>query len=311
MKSHIPLKSIYAFVNVVETGSMSRAAEQLNVSHSAVSQAIKTLESQLGTQLFQRIGRHITVNSQGKKYYQDIAPAIAKIIEANEAILNKGSDHRMTINMVNSLALHWWIPNVPSLQQTLPQLDIRISNRVGSFSLELEGVDIALVHDSIDDWLDYYCEKLADDDLVLVASPSALTQKPALSATELITRYPAISVVNDRRKNDWHIWCEAHGVDTPESPNNLTFNASVQAIHATIRNLGVLITHRQFVKDDIGHGLLVEIGEPIANPIQAFYFVCAPDKLKSDNVVALRHWLRQQFQSQSQSQSQSQGKIKA
>ncbi|MCW8345451.1 LysR substrate-binding domain-containing protein [Vibrio sp. ZSDZ65] len=297
MKSHIPLKSIYAFVNVVETGSMSRAADQLNVSHSAVSQAIKTLEIQLGTQLFQRIGRHVTVNSQGKKYYRNVAPAIAEIIKANEEILNKGSDDRMTINMVNSLALHWWIPQVPYLQKALPQLDIRISNRVGTFSLELEGVDIALVYDSIDDWQDYFCEKLAEDDLVLVASPSALTTNPRLSATEMMTRYPAISVANDRRKNDWQVWCDAHDVDAPESPNNLTFNASVQAIHATIRNLGVLVTHRQFVKDDIEHGLLVEIGEPIANPLQAFYFVCAPDKLKSKNVARLRHWLQEQFQS--------------
>ncbi|MGF1778016.1 LysR substrate-binding domain-containing protein [Vibrio nomapromontoriensis] len=297
MTNHIPLKSIYAFVNVVEAGSMSLAAERLNVSHSAVSQAIKTLETQLGTQLFQRIGRHIEVNSDGEKYYQDVAPAIEKIIEANEAILNKGSNNRMTINMVNSLALHWWIPRVPHLQQTLPQLDIRISNRVGVFSLEMEGVDLALIHGSIDDWQDYFCEKLAEDDLVLVASPSALAEQPSLSATEMITRYPTISVANDRRKNDWQVWCDAHDVDTPDSPNNLTFNASVQAIHATIRNLGVLVTHRQFVKDDIEHGLLVEIGEPIANPLQAFYFVCAPDKLKSKNVAALRHWLQEQFQS--------------
>ncbi|MGF1750952.1 LysR substrate-binding domain-containing protein [Vibrio cionasavignyae] len=297
MTNHIPLKSIYAFVNVVEAGSMSLAAERLNVSHSAVSQAIKTLETQLGTQLFQRIGRHIEVNSDGEKYYQDVAPAIEKIIEANEAILNKGSNNRMTINMVNSLALHWWIPRVPHLQQALPQLDIRISNRVGAFSLEMEGVDLALIHGSIDDWQDYFCEKLAEDDLVLVASPNALTEQPSLSATEMITRYPTISVANDRRKNDWQVWCDAHDVDAPDSPNNLTFNASVQAIHATIRNLGVLVTHRQFVKDDIEHGLLVEIGEPIANPLQAFYFVCAPDKLKSKNVAALRHWLQEQFQS--------------
>ncbi|MGV2986005.1 LysR substrate-binding domain-containing protein [Vibrio sp. E150_011] len=296
MKKYAPLKSIYAFVKVAETGSMSRAAEQLNVTHSAVSQSIKALESQLATQLFRRVGRHIELNSNGQQYYREVAPAIEKILEANEAMLNSEASNRLTINMVNSLALHWWIPRVPSLQIAAPQLDIRISNRVGAFSLEMEGVDVALIHDSIDEWQDYVCEKLADDELILVCSPTVLNNNPSISVEQIIASYPAISVANNRRKHDWQIWCEAYQLLLPTSPNNLTFNASVQAIHATIRNLGVLVTHRQFVKDDIDHGLLVEIGVAVANPVQAFYFACAPDKLKSDSVIALRNWLRQEFQ---------------
>jgi len=276
---------------------MSAAAQLLSVSHSAVSQSIKVLEGQLGTELFDRVGRNIELNREGKQYYKEVGPALHKIMQASEALLNKNNNHRLTVNMINSLALHWWIPRVGRLQRFEPKLDVRISNRIGVFELAREGVDVALIHGAVDDWQHYYCEKLSDDELVLVCSPSLLPKGTKLSVKEILTRYPAISVSNGRRKKDWRTWCEAHQLPLPHYSNNLTFNVSAQAIHATIRNLGLLITHKQFVKDDIEHGLLVEIGSCVSNPLQAFYFVCNPDKLKNESVLTLRSWLKEEFAS--------------
>ncbi|GAL18249.1 transcriptional regulator LysR family [Vibrio maritimus] len=160
MKQHVALKSLYSFVAVAEFGSMTLAAEHLFVSHSAVSQSIKSLESQLNTKLFHRVGRRVELTKEGKNYYRDVGPALEQIVRASEALLNKHRDERLTINMVNSLALHWWIPRVEDLQKEIPSLDVRISNLIGPFDLEREGVDIAIVHGKIDEWSDYYSEKL-------------------------------------------------------------------------------------------------------------------------------------------------------
>ena len=69
-----PIKSLYAFVAVAETGSMTEAASALYVSHSAISQAIKSLEKHFGQSLFNRVGRHVTLNATGRQYYKNIAP---------------------------------------------------------------------------------------------------------------------------------------------------------------------------------------------------------------------------------------------
>lgn len=295
MRKLIPLKSIYAFVAVSETGSMTDAARLLNVSHSAVSQAIKSLESQLNKPLFHRVGRRVELNSAGKKYYKQVAPALEQIVDATEAMISQPQNNRITLNMVNSLALHWWIPRVQSFQEFAPQLDIRISNRVGSFNLTEEGVDVALIHGKTDEWQDYYCEKLADDELVMVCSPELVKNIPHPTPSQLLGQFPAIIVANARRKDDWKVWCSATKNTIPEYRNNLTFSASVQAVHATIRKLGVLVTHRLFVRDDIKHGLLIEIDKPIPNPKQDFYFTCVPEKLKEESVLTLRSWLREEF----------------
>lgn len=319
MRKLVPLKSIYAFVAVAETGSMTEAAEVLNVSHSAVSQAIKSLESQLNVTLFRRVGRRVELNQDGRRYYRKVAPALMQIVEASESIVRSPLSNRLTLNMVNSLALHWWIPRVTEFQAYAPHIDIRISNIAHIFDFEQEGVDVALLHGKADEWPDYYCEKLGDDELIMVCSPQLLENLNAVDAVSriddgkinsvstmiedesgviaarLLKAYPAIFVSNPRRQADWQVWCDEKGMAVPRQQKNLTFAASVHAVQAAIRRLGVLISHKQFVRDDIKHGMLVQVGQPVLNPHQAFYFVSSPDKLKHESVMTLRNWLKTQF----------------
>lgn len=293
MRTLIPLKSIYAFVAVAETGSMTNAAEVLHVSHSAVSQAIKSLENQLGQPLFHRVGRHVELNNQGNKYYKKVAPALEQIVDASEAMQAPIHSNRLTLNMINSLAVHWWIPRMHDFQQSAPNLDVRISNLVGRFNLEHEGVDVALIHGSKEDWQDYYCEKLADDEMVMVCSPQLVVDGTTVES--LLASHPAIFASNDRRKDDWHYWCEAHQLPIPKLQKSLSFIVSLHAVQAAISKLGVFVTHRQFIKDDLIRGQLVEVGMPVKHPNQDFYFACLPEKLKQESVLTIRNWLRSKF----------------
>ncbi|WP_295898648.1 LysR substrate-binding domain-containing protein [uncultured Vibrio sp.] len=296
MKSLVPLKGIYAFVAVAETGSMTKAAEVLNVSHSAVSQAIKSLESLLGLSLFERVGRQVTLNTQGKIYYKKVAPALEQIVDATAALQSAEHENRITLNMVNSLAIHWWVPRMQAFQHHAPNLDVRVSNLIGSFQLERENVDVALIHGTKEEWLDYHCEKLGDDELVMVCHPDLVEDNPTVK--QLVQRYPAIFATNDRRQGDWECWCEANQIAMPKRQKNLGFIASVHAVQAAARKLGVFVTHRQFVKDDIKHGMLVEVGVSVKHPKQSFYFACLPDKLKVESVLALRSWLQNEFETE-------------
>lgn len=294
MRKLAPLKSLYSFVAVAETGSMTLAAEALNVSHSAISQAIKSLETQLDQPLFHRVGRQVVLNSAGKRYYQKVAPALEQIVEATESLLKPTYSNRITLNMINSLALHWWIPRVSSFQAFAPEVDIRISTLTGTFSLADQGVDVALIHGQLRDWQDYYCEKLAEDELVMVASRTVVSSE--ISAQQALAQLPAIFASNPRRQNDWEIWCQANQVSPPKQQRNLSFAASAQALQATLSGLGVFVTHRVFVKQEVESGILKEIGNTVIHPDQGYYFACSADKLRSEAVLKLRNWLSSEFQ---------------
>ena len=294
MKSYAPLKSIYSFVAVAESGSMTAAAKQLSVSHSAISQAIKSLESQLGQALFQRSGRNVVLNTAGRKYYKQVAPALEQIVTATRQMQTDQNSQRITLNMSNPLALHWWIPQVTRFNQYAPELDVRISSLIGDFVMESEGVDVSIILGKKDDWQDYYAERLSHEELVLVCSPELYEKHPDVEA--LINANPAIMAFNDRRKSDWRLWCKANHLPIPKISRNLRFRASIQAVQATIRQLGVFVTPKLFVKDDIKIGLLVEVGESVLSPYQDYYFVCPPEKLKNEHILMLRAWIRSEFQ---------------
>ncbi|USD68086.1 LysR substrate-binding domain-containing protein [Vibrio sp. SCSIO 43136] len=290
---NIPLKSLYAFVAVAETGSMTEAAKWLNVSHSAVSQSIKTLEQYLAQPLFVRSGRNVTLSAKGQAYYKKVAPALEQISDATSLMRQQHTSNRLTLNMITSLAMHWWIPRMSDFQAFAPEIDIRVSNLVGSFDMEQQGIDAAIIHGHPNDWQDYYCEKLSDDELILVASPDIADARMRLE--DVLRRLPAIFINNPRRKADWDIWCSNKSLTVPKVQKSLNFSTSVQGVHAAIRKLGILVTHRQFVRDDIASGLLVELGSPVTNPEHDFYFACAPRLLKSESVLKLRNWLRTEF----------------
>ncbi|GLT18766.1 LysR family transcriptional regulator [Vibrio zhanjiangensis] len=293
MKRPVPLKSVYSFVAVAETGSMTDASKLLNVSHSAISQSIKSLESQIGQALFIRQGRVVVLNSTGRQYYKQVAPALEQIIIATEKLIERPHSQRLTLNMVNSLVMHWWIPRVDQFSQYAPKVDIRLSSLTGNFKMETEGVDVAIIHGKTDAWSNYYCELLATDELVLTASPDLIDQDT--TPASILKQYPAIIVTNDRRKHDWKIWCDSYKLPEPEYAQHLKFSVSVQAVQATIRKLGVFVSHKQFIRDEVDQGSLIEIGTPVLNPNQDFYFACPPEKLKNENVLLLRNWLRQEF----------------
>ncbi|WP_375749799.1 LysR substrate-binding domain-containing protein [Vibrio sp. HN007] len=293
MRTLVPLKSIYVFIAVAETGSMTDAATVLSVSHSAVSQSIKSLENLLGVALFRRVGRRVELNALGKKYYRKVAPALEQIVDASEELQEPANPNRLNVNMVASLTMHWWIPRVQIFQEIAPNLDIRISNIIGPFDMEKEGVDVTLVHGVPDEWQDYYCDKLGDDELVLVCHPDILTERD--SPESLLSSYPAIFANNERRKEDWCVWCNDNNVKVPSRRNSLSFTSSLQGVQAAKRKLGVFVTHRLFVKDEVEHGMLAEVGKPVLNPNQSFYFACLPEKLRLESVLALRSWLHKEF----------------
>lgn len=293
MNKITPLKSLYSFVAVAETGSMSEAADVLNVSHSAVSQSIKSLESYLGMDLFQRVNRTVVLNAQGRQYYKQVSPALEQIANATQALLDRRNSHRLTLNMVHSLAMHWWIPRVERFNQFSDKLDIRISNLVGNFSLEQEGIDVALILGSSHEWSSYHREKLGNDELVMVANPDIIP--PNATAEELLQQFPAIIAINERRVNDWKIWCEAKGLPMPKFGHNLSFIASIQALQAAIRQLGIFITHKIFIRDYVEQGVLIQIGDSVPNPNQDFYFVCQQDQLNNESILLLRSWIKAEF----------------
>ncbi len=289
MKHIPPLKSLPVFLSVCEHLNFSKAANELCVTHSAVSQSIQNLESYLGKRLFHRTTRQMTLTEDGKRYQRAIQEGINIIEQATLRELT--SQQQISISIIPSLGLKWLIPRMPALQEKYPDIDLRFSTH-STLALELlpHNLDIAICYGEGNEWPEYNVVPWNEDRLVLVGSPAKKPLPDDLN--NYFAEQPTIWVDRSLRDADWTHWCQSLGVDVPNNTKRRYFQSSVQAIEAAIAGLGVFVTHRMFVNDEIKAGLLAEL-TPHSVLSRCSYFIVSKKESQNrpevQNVIA---WLQ-------------------
>src|SRR5215831_7128624 len=110
--SRLPLNTLTTFRTVAETQNLRSAAEQLHLTHSAVSQQIRGLEERLGFDLFERRGRRVVLNAAGEALLRSVRAALAQLDDGVQAAAAAGSDtpQRLRITVLPSFAQRWLLP---------------------------------------------------------------------------------------------------------------------------------------------------------------------------------------------------------
>ncbi|MEF1308233.1 LysR family transcriptional regulator, partial [Vibrio owensii] len=111
-----PLRAVHCFESVARNLSFSLAAEELNVTQSAVSHQIRILEDYLGEALFIRQGRKLSLSDTGFRYLEDISPAISAIAMASQKV-REGEKGSLRLAIYSSLAVKWLIPRLADFKR--------------------------------------------------------------------------------------------------------------------------------------------------------------------------------------------------
>lgn len=288
MKHLPPLKTLPVFLSVCRHLNFTRAAEELFITHSAVSQSIQNLETFLGKRLLQRSTRQMHLTIEGERYRQVIEEGMRLIEQATERELQ--SKHQVALNVMPTLALKWLIPRLPELEQAAPKVNIRLStNSTIGIDLQRDNLDLAISYGQPNDWPDYDVFPWSDDQLVLVGQPNMLRDASNLEA---FLKLQKVIWINDSfRALDWEHWCQGSGVSPPKKNQRRHFQNSAQAIQATIAGLGVLVTHRIFVMDELEAGLLVELSPKCVQSEKSYYVLCRKDREHHPGVQQVIQWL--------------------
>src|SRR5215204_5873364 len=135
---HLPLRAIIVFHTAARAGSVSRAAQELGVTPSAVSQQIAALEVHLGTALMVKSGRRATLTEAGERYFEMIAENLDRVADATQAIRGYLSSRSLTVRITPTLATKWLLPRLGRFLDAHPDLDVRLdaTNEPTDFSRE-------------------------------------------------------------------------------------------------------------------------------------------------------------------------------
>ena len=289
MKRWLPsLNGLRAFESVARHQSFTRAAEELNVTQTAVSHQIKTLEERLGLKLFDRRSRALRLTEAAKNYLPSVRSAFDELHDATERLIRRDGDATLTVSTLTSFAAKWLVPRLGGFQDLHPEISIRIMTSRAAVDFARDDVDVAIRYGR-GDWPGLRADRLIREDIFPVCSPKLLDGPEPLRRPDDLASHTLLHVVGFLE--DWQVWLTAANVDGVDPTGGLKFDLILNALQAAIDGLGVALGRTALVEGDLATGRLVAPFD-ISLPIEAAYYVVAPEQTADlPKIEAFREWL--------------------
>ncbi|WHS62679.1 transcriptional regulator GcvA [Pseudomonas sp. G2-4] len=291
MAARIPsLNGLKAFESAARHMSFTKAAEELNVTQTAISHQIRRLEDELGVRLFLRLKDGLALTSEGQAYVPGIRSAFHEIWYATEQLLETCNNSILTISTLVSFASKWLLPRLASFQEAFPGIDVRVTASTELVDLRKGGVDAAIRY-GFGDWKGLRADWLMSDDIFPVCSPRLLEGPSALKNPADLASQTLLQV-SGMTSNDWSDWLSAAGQPKQLAEGSrLTFDLAMMAVQAAVDGLGVCIGRSSYVDDDLKAGRLVAPFNLSLQSDLGFYLVTPLELAHSKKVEAFRTWL--------------------
>lgn len=292
-KNAIPLNALRAFEAAARNKSFKKAAEELFVSHSAVSHQIRRLEDYLSVELFTRVSRGVELTRAGRIYFPALREAFKLIDEGTDLVLSPRGEGPLTLQVYSTFAIRWLIPRLPEFNRACPEVSIRLHTSQSDVNFEHEDVDLCVLV-GVADASDVHYDFLFASELFPVCSPDftvdgrAIAAPADLAAATLIQVYPS--------RPHWYQWLERFDVEGADPEAGLQVDSYDLAFNTAVQGLGVALGMQPFVQRELDAGTLVEPlpGHRIQAP-GGWYLACREDRRDDDRVVAFREWLLAEF----------------
>jgi DNA-binding transcriptional LysR family regulator len=286
-----PLQALRALEAATRHRSFSRAAEELALTHSAISHHIRALETSLGTKLFQRTGSQMTPTSVGARLAEQVRGALDSIESALREAGNSAGPPvvRLQVSVMADLANAWLIRRLPSLHAQVPSLDLHLRLHAEITPPDPYSVDVGIWHQRID-LPGFECHNLIEDHVIAVASPALLARYPGFTLAD-VPRMPMLRFA----LRPWRDWLEAAGLPGDEPERGPIFqDAGLMLQSSAVAGLGVATARAQLAHDYLASGELVQIG-PARIPSSLHYWVTWREGNPREKAIQQFHaWLEEQ-----------------
>lgn len=291
--ARLPLHTLPAFRAIARLQNLRAAADELHLTHSALSQQIKLLEEQAGVQLFDRVGRRLQLNAAGRVLQAAVESALdqldAGLRAATRAASATGTQVRLTLTP--SFAQRWLLPRMGRWRLAQPDisLDLHASPQVAD--LLREGFDVAL-RQGTGHWRGLKAERLIDSPLVVLAAPAVAARLQGRPVQTLADE-PLLGDVDT-----WQAWFALAG-QRPDVRPVAVFNDFGHMLQAAEQGIGIALARALLAADALHDGRLVQISplalQPQDDSSSTYWLVYPPDKADWPPLRALREWLRREM----------------
>lgn len=285
-RTRINLSALRAFEAAARQQSLTRAAQELNVTQAAVSHQVRQLEQQLGVALFRRLPRGLAPTDAAL----GLLPAIRDSFDRIEAALMRcaAGEARevVTVGVVGTFAAGWLLPRLPAFAQAHPLIEVRVATHNNKVDLAGEGLDFAVRYGQ-GNWPGLQATHL-------LAAPLAPLCGAALAAQlACVEDLHGQVLLRSYFVDDWRLWFEACGAAAPARLSGPLFDSSLAMVHCALQGLGVALAPPLMFARELAQGRLVQ---PFTTQLHAGSYWLTRLPLRPPGAAAQRfaEWLLQQ-----------------
>jgi len=287
-----PLNSLRAFEAAARLGSFTLAADELCVTHGAISRHVQQLESWLNKALFERFNRRVLLTADGERYLAEVSASFDRIAQATQQQLGgrqplgQPPQQMLRINAQATFALRWLVPRLSRFQARYPDIEVRLTTSNEAIEKVREDVDL-FIRGGPKHLPGYVSKPFLSEVRRPVCSPKLSSGKPMLPAdlkhhTLLHSAtYPGI----------WAEWLTLCGEPNLVPKSTVTLEHFFMTLQAAIDGVGMAMAPTALVADDIAEGRLVfPFAQPHLPPWH--YFTYVPEARQHDPApIAFCTWL--------------------
>jgi LysR family glycine cleavage system transcriptional activator len=291
--SRMPLQALQNFVIAARLGNLTRAAEALNLTVSALSHQMRQLEQRLGYPLLLRQPRGVAVTAEGQRLLDQVAPHLDAITQAFQPFAAR-PDRVLTVSALPSMASNWLVPRLGSFVAAHPQIEFNLesSERLTDFERQLQ-CDAAL-RVGAGQWAGLVAEPLFDEWLMPMASPALVERMGGVDARPL-SQWPLLGDPD----GEWHRWFALAG-DSPPTRYVAMLNDSEAHHRAALDGFGVALGRVTRARLLLDSGQLIALSPHRLKTRWSHWLVYPPRSSTHQGFLAFRAWLHAQAREHAQ-----------
>ncbi|SEB34789.1 transcriptional regulator [Nitratireductor aquibiodomus] len=287
-----PLAAVRAFEAASRHGSFTKAGEELGMTQAAVSYQIKILEDRIGTPLFVRRPRQVTLTETGQRF----APAVSDAFERLSAAYADARgmmEGTFTISTAQTFATNWLVENIDAFQELHPTLSVRLETTQRLAAFNTEDVDVA-IRGGHGPWQGLERHLLVAADFTPMLSPRLADTIGGISTPEDLLKLPLLDLGDPW----WTIWFGAIDIkiDSDDRPPMAKLGGQSMLARAAIAGRGVAMLTPALYRTELEAGLLLKPFERTEADGLGYWLVYPEGRRNAPKIRAFRDWILRSLQ---------------
>lgn len=285
-----PTSALVCFEATVRLRSVTRAAEELNMTQGAVSKRLMALEDHVGQAMFIRRKRALVPTQAAEEYAATISDIIRHIDVATTRLLSHGREGGLlTVASLPTLGSRWLVPRMARFMALHPTVAINLISRMRPFEFDKETAQLA-IHFGEPVWPGAICEYLMDEGVVAVCAPQLMPGGCLNISWEALE--DSILIQHTTRPSLWRDWLAHAGGPTTRALAGPRFEEYAHVIEAAVAGIGFAILPDFLVRNELESGTLVQAHEA-RMVCREKYYAAYPEKYAGfSNIRRFVDWLK-------------------